>query len=156
MLKRLVLVALGLGVAVLLAELGLVLAHFNAPVRYLATMGVAPERPVFGSLEAYMAAQAPQVEPHRDFLNFWTNSLGLNDLEFVVPKPAGRLRILAVGDSFTYGLVLLPGCRHDPARGGPSGGLPTGQPRTCSTSASVGWASGIQDTRRTGSRDLRP
>jgi hypothetical protein len=102
-------VALGLVVGLLLAELGLrVLARFNAPVRYLATIGAAPERPVFANLEAYLASQRPQVEPHRDVLNFWTNSLGLNDVEFVVPKPVGRFRILALGDSFTYGSVPYP------------------------------------------------
>ena len=108
-LKNLALVVLGLVVGLLLAELALrVLARFNAPVRYLATIGAAPERPVFADLEAYLASQRPQVEPHRDVFNFWTNSLGLNDVEFVVPKPAGRFRILALGDSFTYGSVPYP------------------------------------------------
>ncbi|MGH7265290.1 MAG: alginate O-acetyltransferase AlgX-related protein [Candidatus Rokuibacteriota bacterium] len=109
MLKRLVLVAAGLLVAVLITELGLrVLARFNAPVRYLVTMGEALERPAFKSLEAYLTSKAPQVQPHRGYLNFWTNALGLHDLEFVVPKPAGRFRIMALGDSFTYGLVPYP------------------------------------------------
>jgi hypothetical protein len=32
----------------------------------------------------------------------------LNDQEFAVPKPRGRFRIMAVGDSFTFGVVPYP------------------------------------------------
>ncbi len=101
-------VLFGLVISVVLAELGLrAVARFHAPTRYLVTVGDGAERPVFETLEAYLASR-PDLVPHRDFLNYWNNAFGLNDLEFEVPKPPGRFRIMALGDSFTYGLVPYP------------------------------------------------
>jgi hypothetical protein len=101
-------VLFGLVTSVVLAELGLrAVAHFHAPTRYLVTVGDGVERPVFETLEAYLASH-PELVPHRDFLNYWSNAFGLNDLEFDVPKPQGRFRIMALGDSFTYGSVPYP------------------------------------------------
>ena len=106
--KRALALLLGLATSVILVEVGLrVVARFHAPVRYLVTVGNAVEQPVFESLEAYLASRADLV-PHRDFLNYRNNAFGLNDIEFVVPKPSGRFRIMVLGDSFTYGLVPYP------------------------------------------------
>ena len=106
--KNALAVLFGLVAAVVLAEVGLrMLARFHAPVRYLVTVGDAAEQPVLRSLEAYLASRVDLV-PHRDFLNYWNNAFGLNDVEFVVPKPPGRFRIMALGDSFTYGSVPYP------------------------------------------------
>jgi hypothetical protein len=106
--KNALAVLFGLVAAVVLAEVGLRAgARFHAPVRYLVTAGDAAEQPVFRSLEAYLASRGDLI-PHGDFLNYWNNAFGLNDVEFVVPKPPGRFRIMALGDSFTYGSVPYP------------------------------------------------
>jgi hypothetical protein len=131
--KRALALLLGLATSVILVEVGLrVVARFHAPVRDLVTVGNAVEQPVFESLEAYLTSRA-DVVPHRDFLNYRNNALGLNDIEFAVPKPPGRFRIMVLGDSFTYGLVPYPDAVMTPPRGGPPGALhrsgpgPTGQ-----------------------------
>jgi hypothetical protein len=59
-------------------------------------------------LEDFIAAQAAYITPHRAWYNHWSNALGFHDEEFVEPKPRGRVRVLAVGDSFTFGLVPYP------------------------------------------------
>ena len=107
-LKNALAVLVGLAASLVLAELSLrLVARFHAPVRYLVTVGDAAKQPVFENLRAYLASH-PELVPHSDFLNHWTNAFGLNDLEFVSPKPPGRFRLLALGDSFTYGLVPYP------------------------------------------------
>lgn len=108
---RSALAALGLGV---LAALGLgeglarLAAWWSPDVHALAVARDQRGPRTFASLEAYLASQPTQVIAHRSWFNYWNNALGLHDEEFTVPKPAGRFRILAVGDSFTYGLVPYP------------------------------------------------
>ncbi len=103
--------AVGLGVllALPIGELALrVLALFSPDVRYLARARGSQATPRFTSLTQYLASKSDSVVPHRTSFNHWTNGLGFHDEEFVVPKPPGRFRIMAVGDSFTYGLVPYP------------------------------------------------
>ena len=104
-----VVLALGLLVALGLGEL---LARFAAEVSprvaYLATASMPPSKRRFSRLEDYLASKVIVAIPHRNWFNYWTNAVGMNDEEFVVPKPPGRFRIMAVGDSFTYGLVPYP------------------------------------------------
>jgi SGNH hydrolase-like domain, acetyltransferase AlgX len=99
----------GIVLALVLGELALRGVALVSPgVRYLARAGGGPPPRRFRSLDEYLASRAEHLVPHRHWFNYWTNALGFNDEEFVVPKPAGRFRIMAVGDSFTYGLVPYP------------------------------------------------
>jgi hypothetical protein len=108
-LLRVAAVALGVLLALALGELGLrVAALFSPDVRYLAQVPAGERVPRFATLAEYLASRPAHVVPHRPWLNYWTNALGFNDEEFLVPKPAGRFRIMAVGDSFTYGMVPYP------------------------------------------------
>src|SRR5215470_14088867 len=100
---------LGTVMALALGEGVVRLAAWWSPrVRGLAVPRDRRDAQGFASLEEYLASQPTQVVPHRDWFNYWNNALGMNDKEVVVPKPAGRLRILALGDSFTYGIVPYP------------------------------------------------
>ena len=109
MMARLGLVALGILGALALAEgLVRVAAAFDPRVRVLAT-GRATRRAVtYATLEQFVAAQAAHITPHRRWYNYWSNAFGFHDEEFVEPKPAGRRRVLVVGDSFTFGPVPYP------------------------------------------------
>ena len=103
--------ALGLGLAMALAlgeGLARLAAWWDPTVQALAAPSSSRPPRAYPTLEAYLAAQSIHAVPHRNWLNYWSNALGLNDEEFVVPKPAGRFRIMAVGDSFTFGVVPYP------------------------------------------------
>jgi len=47
-------------------------------------------------------------EPHAEIFGFPLNSQGFNDAEFSASKPAGRYRIVALGDSFAFGATPYP------------------------------------------------
>jgi hypothetical protein len=74
----------------------------DVPAQVLKAVGLLPGRPS-GDDPLQDALELP---PPRSSRNHWTNALGFNDGEFVVPKPAGRFRIMAVEDSFTYPSAL--------------------------------------------------
>jgi hypothetical protein len=101
--------ALGVLAALAVGE-GLVrlTARWSPAVRDLAVPRAERRPQTFASLEAFLASKPTQVVPHRNWFNYWNNALGLNDVEFTVPKPPGRFRIMALGDSFTFGLVPYP------------------------------------------------
>jgi hypothetical protein len=106
---RLGLVALGLLVALALGE-GILrgVAALDSRVRFLATGHATRPGVRYATLEAFIAAQAAHITPHQPWYNHWSNAFGFNDEEFVEPKPSGRLRILAIGDSFTFAPVPYP------------------------------------------------
>lgn len=107
--KRLGLLAFGVLVALALAE-GLlrVAATLDPRVRLLATGGAARPTVTYSRLEDFLAAQAAYITPHGAWYNHWSNAFGFHDEEFLEPKPSGRFRVLAVGDSFTFAPVPYP------------------------------------------------
>jgi len=108
---RFALAALALGIVGALAVgegMARVAAWWSPAIRELAVPAREREPRAFATLEAYLASKPTQVVPHRNWFNYWNNALGLNDVEFVTAKPPGRFRILAIGDSFTFGLVPYP------------------------------------------------
>jgi hypothetical protein len=107
--SRLGLVALGILVALGLAEGVLrVAAALDSRVRLVATGRATRPEVRYATLEAFIASQAAHITPHKRWFNYWSNAFGFHDEEFVEPKPTGRLRILAIGDSFTFAPVPYP------------------------------------------------
>ena len=104
--------ALLLGLATLLAlictELAIrMAAQFSPDVRYLATTKDA--RPLsYSSLTEFLASFPIHIVPHRNWNNYYANALGFTDREFSTEKPPSTLRVMALGDSFAYGLVAYP------------------------------------------------
>ena len=82
-------------------------ALFLPGVDYLASVSF-KGRPVYhGSLEEFAASQKDLI-PRRNWANYAVNDMGFNDREFQVAKPPGIFRIMALGDSFCYGMVPYP------------------------------------------------
>ena len=106
---RVGLAALGVLVALGLAEGVLrVAAILDPQVRFLATGRASRPTVTHSTLEGFLATQAAFITPHRVWFNHFSNAFGFHDEEFVEPKPPGRFRILAVGDSFTFAPVPYP------------------------------------------------
>jgi SGNH hydrolase-like domain, acetyltransferase AlgX len=85
-----------------------VAARFLPAVQYLANAGRRGPPAIYRTLEDFLAANPAELVSHRAWFGHWNNALGFNDAEFVAPKPPGRLRIMALGDSFAYGMVPYP------------------------------------------------
>jgi SGNH hydrolase-like domain, acetyltransferase AlgX len=106
---RVGLAALGLLVGLGLAEGVLrVAAVLDSEVRFLATGRASRPVATYPTLETFLAAQTAYITPHGVWYNHFSNAFGFHDEEFVEPKPRGRLRVLAVGDSFTFAPVPYP------------------------------------------------
>lgn len=101
-------VALALGASCITGEAAVrIAANFLPGVQYLATVRLKPRQQHFATLESFLKAQ-PHLVPYRKRLNYYNNSLGFNDVEFEVPKPPGRYRIVSLGDSFCFSMVPYP------------------------------------------------
>lgn len=99
----------GVIAALVLAEVGVrFVALYSPTVSFLAHAGRSTDPGPFRSLEAYLRSKEPHIEPHREWLNFYTNAFGFNDVEFEEARSPGKLRVMALGDSFAYGLVSYP------------------------------------------------
>jgi hypothetical protein len=102
-------VALGALLALAAAEGAIRLAAAISPRAHFLARG-SVGRPVqeAGSLEVFARAWPVGPGPHRPWLGYWTNVLGFSDEEWLEPKPTGRRRVVALGDSNTFGIVPYP------------------------------------------------
>ncbi|MHB8834365.1 MAG: forkhead box protein [Candidatus Methylomirabilia bacterium] len=101
-------VVLALGAAWLTGEAAVrIVSTFLPGVRYLSTVRVKSRPQKYPNLESFLKAQA-HLFPYRNWHNFYNNSLGFNDAEFEIPKPPGRYRIVALGDSFCFSMAPYP------------------------------------------------
>ena len=103
------LLAISLTVAFASAEIFVrVAANIWFDVKYLATAGVGNMPRAYASLEDFLGEFRAQLAPHRIWNNYYANSLGFTGRELSVAKPVGTRRIMALGDSFLYGMVAYP------------------------------------------------
>lgn len=101
-------VTIGFLLAVIAGEFAVRLASAKwRNVRYLATIDDNNKGLVHKNLAQFLDSK-PQVSPFAVDMNYQNNSLGFKDTEFVKPKTPGGFRIMAVGDSFTHGVVPYP------------------------------------------------
>ena len=88
-------------VCFLVLEIGVRLAGFAPPLNTAAQAYVAdPHLPFKPAPGSRLTGRSPTDEFDFDYAH---NSLGFRDTEHALAKPAGSFRIVAVGDSFTYG-----------------------------------------------------
>jgi hypothetical protein len=103
------LLAISLTVALVSAEIFVrVAANIWFDVKYLATAGVGNMPRAYASLEDFLGEFRVHLAPHRIWNNYYANSLGFTGQEFSVAKSVGTRRIMALGDSFPYGMVAYP------------------------------------------------
>ncbi|MFZ1090361.1 MAG: SGNH/GDSL hydrolase family protein [Xanthobacteraceae bacterium] len=103
------LLAISLTVAMVSAEIFVrVAANIWFDVKYLATAGIGNMPRAYASLEDFLGEFRAQLAPHRIWNNYYANSLGFTGRELSVAKPVGTRRIMALGDSFLYGMVAYP------------------------------------------------
>lgn len=102
------LAALTLALCFAMGELAVRVAAGSMPgVRYMVFVGEEERGEIYPDLKTYLASK-PDIKPFMPLLNYYDNSLGMRDVEFESPKPKGRYRIMALGDSFTYGMAPYP------------------------------------------------